>query len=102
MALSADEVRKVARLARLSLSDEQVERYRAQLSGILSHMERLKELDLSGVEPLANVADAVNRLDEDVPGATLPNEVLMKLAPEVSAPFVKVPKVIEGAEGGGA
>lgn len=100
MALSADEVRKVARLARLALSAEQVETYRAQLSGILSHMERLKELDLASVEPLSNVADAVNRLDEDVPGPTLGNDVLMKMAPEAAAPFLKVPKVIE--EGGGA
>ena len=100
MELSADEVRKVARLSRLALSDEQVERYRAQLGAVLGYVERLKEVDVAGVEPLTGVAEAVNRLAEDVPGPTLSNETLMKMAPEVMAPFVKVPKVLE--EGAGA
>ncbi len=100
MALSDDEVRKVARLARLDLSDDQVERYRAQLGAVLGYVERLKEVDLAGVEPLTNVSDAVNRLAADEPGPTLTNEVLMRMAPDTMAPFVKVPKVLD--EGGGA
>lgn len=98
--LSADYVRKVARLARLAPSDEQVEKYRGQLSAIITYMERLKTLDLAGVEPLANVGDFTNRMDEDGPGETLPNAVLMKMAPETMEPFIKVPKVLD--EGGGA
>ena len=95
MALSSDEVRKVARLARLALSDAQVEQYRAQLGAVLGYVERLREVDLSGVEPLSNVSDAVNRLAADEPGPTLPNEVLMKMAPAATPQFVKVPKVLE-------
>jgi aspartyl-tRNA(Asn)/glutamyl-tRNA(Gln) amidotransferase subunit C len=100
MSLSSDEVRKVARLARLSLSEAQVEQYRAQLGAVLGYVERLKEVDVAGVEPMANVADAVNRLAADEPGPVIANEVLMRMAPQVMAPFVKVPKVLE--EGGGA
>ena len=100
MELSADEVRKVARLARLAVGEGDVEKYRAQLGAVLGYVERLKEVDLVGVEPLTHVSEGVNRLDADEPGPTLANEVLMKMAPVVMPPFVKVPKVLD--EGGGA
>ncbi len=98
--LSAEYVRKVARLSRLALSDAQVEQYRAQLSGVLGYVRHLTELDLEGVEPMSNVGGQTNRLGDDVPGPTLANEALMKIAPESMPPFVKVPKVL--GEGGGA
>jgi aspartyl-tRNA(Asn)/glutamyl-tRNA(Gln) amidotransferase subunit C len=98
--LSSEEVRKVARLSRLALDEAQVERFRTQLSAVLGYVERLREVDLSGVEPMAHVGDSVNRLDEDRPGPTLPNEALMRMAPEKMEPFIKVPKVLD--EGGGA
>lgn len=98
--LSADDVRKVARLSRLALTEEQIERYRGQLGSVLAYVERLRELDLAGVEPLTNVADSVNRLAPDEPGPTLPNSVLMGMAPEPAPPFIGVPKVLD--EGGGA
>ncbi len=98
--LTADEVRKVARLSRLALSDEQVEKYRGQLSAILGYVERLQQVDLSGVEPMAHVGGAVNRLDDDAPGPTLTNQTLMKMAPDVMEPFIRVPKVI--GDGGAA
>jgi aspartyl-tRNA(Asn)/glutamyl-tRNA(Gln) amidotransferase subunit C len=94
--LSADQVRKVAMLSRLALTDDQVETYRVQLSAVLDYMERLKEVDIQGVEPLVHVGDQVNRLDEDVPGNTLPRESLMRMAPDAMPPFLRVPKVIEG------
>jgi aspartyl-tRNA(Asn)/glutamyl-tRNA(Gln) amidotransferase subunit C len=100
MALSREEVLKVARLSRLSIPEDQVEAYGAALSAILGYVERLRGLNLEGVEPLTHIGEAVNRLDEDVPGPTLPTAVLMKMAPQTMEPFVKVPKVIE--EGGGA
>jgi aspartyl-tRNA(Asn)/glutamyl-tRNA(Gln) amidotransferase subunit C len=98
--LSADYVRKIARLSRLAITDQEVADYQVKLSAVVGYFERLRKLDLSGVEPMANVADQANRLDEDVPGPTLPTEVLMEMAPAVMPPFVKVPKVLE--EGGGA
>jgi aspartyl-tRNA(Asn)/glutamyl-tRNA(Gln) amidotransferase subunit C len=90
----------MAKLARLAVSELQVEQYRAQLGVVLGYVERLREVDVAGVEPLTNVAEAVNRLAADEPGGTIPNEVFMRMAPELMAPFVKVPKVLE--EGGGA
>lgn len=98
--LSPDTVRKVARLSRLALDDAQVEQYRVQLSAILGHMDRLNELDLEGVEPLAHAADAANRFAPAEPGPTLPNSALMDMAPDPMPPFIKVPKVLD--EGGGA
>ncbi len=98
--LTADEVRKVARLSRLALTDEQVERYRGQLSAILGYVQRLQQVDLAGVEPMAHVGETVNRLDDDVPGPTLSVEALMKMAPDTMPPFIKVPKVI--GDGGAA
>lgn len=98
--LSADYVRKVARLARLAPTDAQVETYRTQLSAVITYMERLKSLDLAGIEPLTSVGDFTNRLDADAPGPTLPNSALMKMAPDRAEPFIKVPKVLD--EGGGA
>ncbi len=98
--LSAEEVRKVASLARLALSDEEVARFGVQLSAVLDYMERMRELDLAGVEPLANVGETVNRLDDDEPGPTLPVEALARMAPQMFERFVRIPKVLE--EGGGA
>jgi aspartyl-tRNA(Asn)/glutamyl-tRNA(Gln) amidotransferase subunit C len=98
--LSEGDVRKVARLSRLAITDEQARVYQGQLAAVLGYMERLRQVDLAGVEPLTHVSGAVNRLDEDVPGATLPTEALMGIAPDAMPPFVKVPKVID--DGGGA
>jgi aspartyl-tRNA(Asn)/glutamyl-tRNA(Gln) amidotransferase subunit C len=98
--LSPDAVRKVARLSRLALSEERVRQYQTQLASILTYMDRLRELDLTGVEPLTSAADTVNRLDEDTPGPTLPNDTLMRMAPDPAPPFIRVPKVLD--EGGGA
>lgn len=100
MSISPAEVQKIARLARLAITDEQAAAYGPQLSAILSHMDTLRGLDLKGVEPLTHVGETVNRLDADQPGKTLPADVLMKLAPEAMPPFVKVPKVI--GDGGGS
>lgn len=98
--LSSDEVKKVASLARLGLSDARAAAMAGQLSAVLGYVEKLRELDLEGVEPLVHVGDEVNRLAADEPGATLSNEDLMRMAPASDPPFVKVPKVL--GEGGGA
>ncbi len=98
--LSAADVRKVARLARLEPSDAEVEAYRIQLSAVLGYVERLRALDLAGVAPLVHVGESVNRLDPDEPGPTLDPQVLMRMVPDAWPPFIRVPKVID--EGAGA
>lgn len=99
-ALSPDDVLKVARLSRLTVRQDQVEDLRARLSAVLGYMERLRALDLAGIEPMAHVGGTVNRMDADEPGPTLSTEALMRLAPDPMPPFVRVPKVLE--EGGRA
>ena len=98
--LTDAEVRRIASLARLELSDEQVSSYRASLAAALGYMDVLRQLDLSDVEPMSHPTDAVNRLDDDTPGPTLAADQFMKMAPATMPPFLKVPKVL--GEGGGA
>lgn len=97
--LTAAEVRKVAHLARLRLTPEQVEEQRAKLGAVLGYVDRLRELDLEGVEPMTTPFDASNRLAADVPEPSLPTETLMKMAPASSPPFIVVPKVLGDAGG---
>lgn len=102
--LTLDDVRRVARLARLRLDDEQVEAMRAELAAVLRHMERLSELDLSGVEPMRRPEavgaghDGPDALRDDEVGAALPMEVVAAMAPDRVGPFVRVPRVL--GEGG--
>jgi aspartyl-tRNA(Asn)/glutamyl-tRNA(Gln) amidotransferase subunit C len=93
--LSIDEVRHVAKLARLALSDEQLESCRIQLSSVLEHIDMLGRLDLAGVEPMPRPMDAVNRLDEDEVSPPMPVEDLLRNAPAVEDRFLAVPKVLE-------
>lgn len=103
--LSIETVQRVARLSRLALSDEQIRHCAGRLDAVLGYIERLRSLDLEGVQPLTNPLDARNRLDDDVPsehapkGTLLRPEDLMKMAPASMPPFVKVPKVL-GDDGG--
>ena len=93
-ALSADAVRKVARLSRLALADDQIDRYGKQLSAVLGYIDRLRELDLEIVEPMTNPMDQTARLDDDVPGPTIPQATFMNMAPGAMPPYLKVPKVL--------
>ncbi len=92
--LTLDEVRHVAKLARLRLTDEQLQQYRGQLSTILDHIAKLNELDVQGVEPMAHPGDLTNRLDEDAVGASLDIEQVLTIAPATEAHFLAVPKVL--------
>jgi aspartyl-tRNA(Asn)/glutamyl-tRNA(Gln) amidotransferase subunit C len=91
MAITRDEVLHVARLARLELSDDEVERFTEQLSAILEAVAKVSELDLSEVEPTAHPLDFVNVWTEDVPRPCLPRDEALANAPEREAGFFKVP-----------
>jgi aspartyl-tRNA(Asn)/glutamyl-tRNA(Gln) amidotransferase subunit C len=80
--LDRDQVLHVARLARLELSEDEVERMAAELSNVLDHIEKIRELDLEGVPPTSHVIDVVNALRADDPTASLPREVILAAAPE--------------------
>jgi aspartyl-tRNA(Asn)/glutamyl-tRNA(Gln) amidotransferase subunit C len=91
MAISRDEVLHVARLARLALTEEEVERLGAQLNAILEAVGKVAELDLEGVEPTAHPLDLVNVWAEDEPRPSLPVEEALDNAPDREGGFFKVP-----------
>ncbi len=72
----------MARLARLELSEEEVQRMAGELSKVLDHIEKIRELDLAGVSPTSHVVDVVNVLRDDIPRPCLPVEVALEAAPE--------------------
>jgi aspartyl-tRNA(Asn)/glutamyl-tRNA(Gln) amidotransferase subunit C len=80
--IDRDQVLHVARLARLKLSDDEVERMSSELSGILDHVERISELDLEGVEPTWHVIERENVLRPDEPRPSWPREKVLERAPD--------------------
>jgi aspartyl-tRNA(Asn)/glutamyl-tRNA(Gln) amidotransferase subunit C len=94
--IDREQVLHVARLARLRLSDDEVERMGAELSTILDHIEKLNELDLEGVEPTSHVVELENVLREDVPRPSLPREKALEQAPDAAAGGFRVPSPGQG------
>ena len=98
MKISREDVLKVAALANLELTDAEVETYRGQLDDILTYIDKLNEVDLSAVEPMAQVltaAAAVPALREDVVVRSDVAGEVLKGAPDPAPPFFRVPRVIE-------
>jgi aspartyl-tRNA(Asn)/glutamyl-tRNA(Gln) amidotransferase subunit C len=89
--LDRAQVLHVARLARLELTDDEVERMAAELSKVLDHIEKIGELDLEGVPPTSHVVDVVNALRPDEPMPSLPGDVAIAQAPEPVAGGFGVP-----------
>lgn len=89
------DVRDVARLARIELSDEEAATFQSQLASVLEYVEQLGTLDVSNVEPTAHAAPVFNvfRVDEPQPG--LPREAVLSNAPHAANNLVVVTKVIE-------
>jgi len=85
----------VAKLARLALSAEEIERLGAQLNGIIDYVSELNEVDTSAVEPTSHVLPLKNVYREDKAGPSLPVDEVLKNAPSKEDGFFKVPKVIE-------
>lgn len=104
--ISEADVRKVAKLARLHISDAEVSQHQKALAAVIGYMDTLKSLDLSAeaaagtVHPGAGGDGFGSHLGADEAGSTLSNESLMKMAPMSMPPFVMVPKVLD--DGGGA
>ena len=96
--LSIDDVKKVAKLARLSLPDDRLATLTSQLESILHYIDKLKQIDTAGVEPMAHALPVKNVLRPDIPEPALPLEQVLQNAPETDGPFFKVPKVIGGDE----
>jgi aspartyl-tRNA(Asn)/glutamyl-tRNA(Gln) amidotransferase subunit C len=93
-ALGRDDVAHVARLARLSLTDEELDRYTGQLAQVLAHAADVAALDLSGVEPTAHPLPVVNVLRPDEPRPGLDRDEVLAAAPEVEDDRFKVPRIV--------
>lgn len=93
------EVRKVAKLARLDLSDTEVRQFSSELSSILSYIEKLDELDTDGVEPLAHCLAIHNVFRDDVVKESLGSEAALSNAPQRYEDYFKVPKILEDNSG---
>ena len=93
MAISKEEVLHVARLARLALTDEEVERLTEELGAILDAVGIVAELDLADVPPTSHPLDLVNVWDEDEPRASLPLEDVFANAPDREGDHFRVPPV---------
>jgi len=91
MAITRDEVVHVARLARLALTDDEIERLTGELGKILEAVGVVSELDLADVPPTSHPLDLVNVWDEDVPRASLPLEDVLANAPESESGLFRVP-----------
>jgi aspartyl-tRNA(Asn)/glutamyl-tRNA(Gln) amidotransferase subunit C len=89
--IDRDQVLHVARLARLELTDEELDRMANELSGILDHVERMNELDLEGVEPTSHVVELENVLRPDEPRPSWPRERVLEAAPDPADGAFRVP-----------
>ena len=95
MSVSSQQVRHIAKLARIGMSDAEIEALVPELNNILGWVEQLSEVDTDGVEPLATVIDQKLRLrDDKVTEGNIRDEILAN-APEAQHGFFAVPKVIE-------
>jgi aspartyl-tRNA(Asn)/glutamyl-tRNA(Gln) amidotransferase subunit C len=90
--LSRDQVLYVARLARLELTDEEVERFSGELSKVLDHIEKISELgDLADVPPTSHVVEVENALRADEPRPSWPRDVVLESAPDNAQGGFRVP-----------
>jgi len=95
MKIDKNTVDKIAHLARLKLSENQSETMKGKMEQILSWMEKLNELDTTGVQPLSHMSAELNHLRPDEIGAPFPKESALKNAPSKDSDFFRVPRVIE-------
>ncbi|GAB4389748.1 MAG: Asp-tRNA(Asn)/Glu-tRNA(Gln) amidotransferase subunit GatC [Thermodesulfovibrionales bacterium] len=95
MKIEPSQVQHIARLARLSTTEEERDVFGSQLSAILSYIEKLNELDTSEVEPTSHVIELTNVMRDDSPRPSLDREDVLGNAPDRTDRFYRVPKIIE-------
>jgi len=98
MASDRIDVRHVAKLARLALSDDEVTLYGDQLAGLLTFVDELKGLDTEHVAATAQVIESRNVMRDDLPAPSLDRDEVLAQAPRAQAGFFRVPKIIAAAE----
>jgi len=95
MSLSTEQVRRIATLARIELSDADAEATRGKLNGIFGLIEQMQAVDTAGVEPMSHPQDVAQRLRPDVAAEPDRREAFQRIAPQTEAGLYLVPKVIE-------
>jgi aspartyl-tRNA(Asn)/glutamyl-tRNA(Gln) amidotransferase subunit C len=95
MKITSEDVKHIASLSRLYLSDKEIDIFSGQLSSIIEYVEQLNSLDTSNIEPTSHVIPLNNVMRDDIPAASLPVEDALKNAPDSTEKFYKVPKIIE-------
>lgn len=95
--LTPDDVRKVARLARLKLTDDEVAAFTRQLADVVRYVDQLSEVNTAGVEPLAHAIEIENVLRADEPRPSLPRADALSNAPASDGRYFLVPQILEGA-----
>ena len=95
MSLSTEEVAKVAVLARLRLSPDEIQTFTEQLNAVVNYVDQLQELDTTGVEPLAHGVEINNVFRDDVRGPALPLEAALANAPQRNRENFLVPAVLD-------
>ena len=95
MALTLDDVRRVAHLARIAVDDAEAEATLVQLTRVFGLIEQMQAVDVAGIEPMAHAQDMVLRLRPDAVTEEVQRELFQGIAPEVEAGLYLVPKVIE-------
>ena len=95
--LTRDDVVKVATLARLKLSESEIERFTSQLGQVLEYIDVLNEIDTDDVEPMAHAAELRNVFRDDNPRQSLPREKALANAPQTEGLFFHVPRILEGS-----
>ncbi len=95
MSVTLEDVHYIAKLARLSLTEQEATQAQQDLNKILSYMDELNQIDTSSVEPLEHVFDFETRLRPDIPEAPVPHEDALRNAPDADSDYFRVPKVIE-------
>ncbi|GBQ08973.1 Asp-tRNA(Asn)/Glu-tRNA(Gln) amidotransferase subunit GatC [Saccharibacter floricola] len=95
MSLDAKKVARIARLARIGLSDDEVQTYQKDMEGIIDWVEQLNEVDITDVPPMVGTGLATARLRDDVVTDGERRDDVLSNAPEREGPFFTVPKVVE-------
>ena len=97
MSHSHIDVRYVANLARLELTDQEVTTFQPQLEAILGYVEALSKLDVSGIDPTAHAGAVFGKMREDVPHESLSQQAMLQNAPDQAQGQIRVPKVVTDA-----
>ncbi len=92
--ISISDVRKVAKLARLELPEDQIETYTAQIEEILTYIDQLQKIDTENISPTTRAVEVVNRMREDIVDVNCSREEILNQAPHREGNFFRVPKIL--------